>query len=621
MSDGPGRTPAAWWWPPAVVSGVAAAAWADWRFGWVTPAFDAVAHLFYEVSPLAVLRRPTQVPLVHAHLAVLGTLAALSSVAATRLGSHGRRWLAIFLVGYALRAGAWVAGGNLPLVPGDSCHYLEVATSVYRGEGPVKHYVESYFRDYPAIRAGRGVLDDWATPLYAYALAGAFRLLGVVPGQPLEATVAVAKGVSFLFSLAALPVVYGFGRRRFDPNVGLGAMAVLAVLPVHVIYAGFALRESLVALTTLAAVWGVTEVWAARGVRAAWGWGVAAGLMTGLAILARNTAMAVAAGVGLFALARHGRRRLGPLLTGGAVTAAVIAPWAWATYQEYGQPFYSYTSYFQYNFSWTVHHYDRGNTLPSQFYTRANASEIVRTKVKSLAIIAVTSAMILSPPLLAAALARVRRGGDADRLVGVLGAVFVAATLTNIADVTQVAQLGRYYLPLFVVALPTAVAGLRDAWRGLSMPARGVRWVGLTILALLWADPTWAYDAGWFGKPYQLHWPALRAAGSWVRSHPEAVPADARVICWFPWEFRVASDRTTVLFPRNYDPRRLNEEVRRYGVTHVLWGSFEPPADLEPGPWAAYLDGLRLGAGLTDDRLLYRSDPRGPYPVRLYRIR
>ena len=68
------------------------------------------------------------------------------------------------------RASIWICGGNLPLVPGDSCHYLEVATSVLRGEGPVKHYVESFFRDYRAIREGQGVLDDWATPLDAYVL-------------------------------------------------------------------------------------------------------------------------------------------------------------------------------------------------------------------------------------------------------------------------------------------------------------------------------------------------------------------------------------------------------------------------------------------------------------------
>ena len=69
-----------------------------------------------------------------------------------------------------------VAAAMLPLVPGDSCHYLEVATSVLRGEGPVKHYVESFFTDYPRIRQGEGVLDDWATPLDAYLRAFTFRV-------------------------------------------------------------------------------------------------------------------------------------------------------------------------------------------------------------------------------------------------------------------------------------------------------------------------------------------------------------------------------------------------------------------------------------------------------------
>ena len=43
---------------------------------------------------------------------------------------------------------------------------------------------------------------------------------------------------------------------------------------------------------------------------------------------------------------------------------------------------------------------------------------------------------------------------------------------------------------------------------------------------------------------------------------------------WFPWEFRLASGRTTILLPRNYSPRRIREEIRRYGATHILWGSF-----------------------------------------------
>ena len=63
---------------------------------------------------------------------------------------------------------------------------------------------------------------------------------------------------SFVLSLIALPVLYVFGRRRFDREVGLGAMSLLAVLPVHLIYAGFGIRESLVALTSILAVWTLT---------------------------------------------------------------------------------------------------------------------------------------------------------------------------------------------------------------------------------------------------------------------------------------------------------------------------------------------------------------------------
>src|SRR5258708_36839763 len=99
------------------------------------------------------------------------------------------------------------------MVSGDGPHCVEVAASVLKGEGPVKHYVESFFRDYPPIRQGKGVLDDWATPLYAYTLAGAYRLAGVTPGDSLEATVAIGKGLSFTLNLLFLPALFFFARR------------------------------------------------------------------------------------------------------------------------------------------------------------------------------------------------------------------------------------------------------------------------------------------------------------------------------------------------------------------------------------------------------------------------
>ena len=372
-------TPARGWWGViSLVLAVAAvvAAWADWQTGWITPAFDLVAHQFYEIPMLAQI--PPSVPAPAGPLASRhrhGDGRSRPGCSSTALGRHGRTWLAIFWVGYAIRATVWICGGNLPLVPGDSCHYLEVATSVYRGEGPVKHYVESFFTEYRRIIEGRAVLDDWATPLDAYVRAMSFRLVGVDPGHSLETTVGVAKACSFVVNLATLPSLYVFGRRRFGREVGLWAMGVLAVLPVHAIYAGFVLRESLVALTAVLAIWTLTEAWhAPPGSRRVWVWAALAGLCGGLAILARNTGLALIAAAGLHALFRVGRRQLGVFLLWAVVVLLVLLPWALATYREYGMPFYSYTNYFEYNFSWTVHHFEQGNTRPDQFYTRGQCA-------------------------------------------------------------------------------------------------------------------------------------------------------------------------------------------------------------------------------------------------------
>ena len=82
-------------------------------------------------------------------------------------------------------------------------------------------------------------------------------------------------------------------------------------------------------------------------------------------------------------------------------------------------------------------------------------------------------------------------------LVATVLAVFVLATLKSIPDVTQVAQLGRYYLPAYLLAIPTAVAGVL-AWLDRNQVGRRAwAWLAASFIALVWADPTWAYDASW----------------------------------------------------------------------------------------------------------------------------
>ena len=312
-----------------VGTGAVIAAWLDSRYGWITPAFDFVAHQFYEVPLVAQVRRPSQLVLTRWHLAILSMYVTLALAIGPWLSRHGRSWLAVLGAGYAIRAVVWICGGNLPLVPGDSCHYLEVATSVLRGEGPVMHYVHSYFEDYRRIREGRGALSDWDTPLDAYVRAGAFRIAGLGPKSSLEARIVAAKACSFVLNLLTLPALYVFARRRYGSRIAIWAMAALAIIPVHAIYAGFILRESLVALLTILAVWALSEVWYAGSGRRALAWAVAGGLCGGLAVLSRMTVLPLLGAAGLFslvaqppaarpsrALGRNARGRVPPLGVG-----------------------------------------------------------------------------------------------------------------------------------------------------------------------------------------------------------------------------------------------------------------------------------------------------------------
>ena len=61
----------------------------------------------------------------------------------------------------------------------------------------------------------------------------------------------------------------------------------------------------------------------------------------------------------------------------------------------------------------------------------------------------------------------------------------------------------------------------------------------------------------------------------------------------------------------------------QYGVTHILWGSFEPPPyyEINPESWTPELEKLRTALGLTDAREVYRTSRDIFFPVRLYRVR
>ncbi len=175
----------------AVVAG-----WLDFRYGWITLAFDFVAHQFYEVPIVAAVRRPSQLLLTRWHLAIFAAYLTLGLAIGPWLSRHGRAWLTVFGAGYVIRAIVWICGSNLPLVPGDSCHYLEVATSVLRGEGPVMHYVHSFFIDYPHPRG-------WEYPQRLGHAAGRLCAARAPSGSPAWARTAASRAASWWRRLAA----------------------------------------------------------------------------------------------------------------------------------------------------------------------------------------------------------------------------------------------------------------------------------------------------------------------------------------------------------------------------------------------------------------------------------
>ena len=92
--------------------------WLDVRYGWITPAFDAVAHQFYEVPIVAAVRRPSQLVLSRWHLAICSAYLTLGLAIAPWLTRHARAWLTVFGVGYAIRAIIWICGEQPAARPG-----------------------------------------------------------------------------------------------------------------------------------------------------------------------------------------------------------------------------------------------------------------------------------------------------------------------------------------------------------------------------------------------------------------------------------------------------------------------------------------------------------------------
>lgn len=267
--------------------------------------------------------------------------------------------LAIIVVaGAALRAGAFVHHVRIDY---DEGRYLDNAVHLLAGDGFATSTISCFFGDPP--RPPRP--EDVSSPLYPLLLAGIFTLTGP--------SFLAAKTLSFLLSVAAIPLTYLLGRRLAGDAAGLVAAAALATQPDHAIVGVWAMNEALFMVIIVASILLAAPLALREGRPPGVGRTILLGVACGLLYLVRQNGAAVAASIASLVLlgplrSGEGRvRRIG-LATLVAATAMVVAiPWFYRNAITFGSPTFTRMK----NVAWA----DQGRSL----YTPGEGEPTMRT--------------------------------------------------------------------------------------------------------------------------------------------------------------------------------------------------------------------------------------------------
>jgi 4-amino-4-deoxy-L-arabinose transferase-like glycosyltransferase len=214
------------------------------------------------------------------------------------------------LLALALRMGWLVASGGLFSPPQeDEIDYNELATSLLSGQG--------YSLDgQPQVNRAPGL------PLLLWLV---YSIFGVQP--------VVARVVQAALLAGVVPLLYYVGRRGWSPTVGLLAALIFALYPFSIFWSRYLATENLLVVVYAA----LAALLVSPSQAGAWRT-LAGGVVLGLALLTRPTAILVALGLLLWlVLVLSGRARLvrPALLVVGAALA--LSPWIVRNYVEYNQ--------------------------------------------------------------------------------------------------------------------------------------------------------------------------------------------------------------------------------------------------------------------------------------------
>ena len=109
------------------------------------------------------------------------------------------------------------------------------------------------------------------------------------------------RSLTVVFGVATLVVVYALGRLLYGPRAAIVAMLLLAVMPYHVIVTRQVLLDGPMVFFATSALWLLAKYCVDQGAV----WLVAAAAVMGLAVLTKETAVVLVAGVYLFFMLSH----------------------------------------------------------------------------------------------------------------------------------------------------------------------------------------------------------------------------------------------------------------------------------------------------------------------------
>ena len=316
--------------------------------------------------------------------------------------------------------------------------------------------------------------------------------------------------------------------------------------------------------------------------------------------MARTTALASGRGGGAFRPDRSRPQTLRPPPALGRPRAVLSClPWAWATCLEYGTPFYSIPAILNTTFPGLSTITTRETPSPRSFTRIENLPEIVRVKIKSLLIIAVYSTMIVGLPIVLGFWRGLGRGEGSGRGTDLLVATIFARLRSGDAQEHRRRDAGRAaraLLPAGLCAGAAAGGRGRPGLAGLACGSTAASFRGSPSPIVRSSGPTRPGPTTPRGSSSPISSTGPPCAGRRVDpGQSRAGPARGADHDLVPLGAarHVRSDHRSSC-REIYDPRRIEEVIRQYQVTHILWGSFEPPPyfEINPESWSPELEKL-----------------------------